>query len=465
MATIPGSPGPDTLDGTEFDDTITALAGDDVVSALSGNDLIDLDAGDDRADGGQGDDTVNGGIGHDTLYSGGGNDLLIGGDGNDLIEINDLALGGVGTARAGAGDDHVRIFGSSGGTLQGGTGTDVIEFRATNSQRLTVDLDAGLMTGGSSFFPGVTFISFERLVVTCYGGNDSVLGGALDDHLSVGSGRNSVDAKAGNDRVEYFARDASTLRGGEGEDTLVVGSGSSSLYFIVDGGDGSVDDGSLSDILGFEVFVAYGAAFDDIASLGTGDDAFYGGGGGDTGFGGAGDDSLDGLRGDDSLDGGDGDDLMVSGAGNDTLIGGAGQDRIRGGAGSDSIDAGAGDDRISFFLGNDTVSGGTGADQFIFARNQSGAHTLTDFVSGQDQLHFAGAYLPGSPAPGQLDPALLSFGAASGGAAQAVLSYSAMTDITSLVWDRNGDNPAGGNDLMAQFSGNVMVTVADIFIL
>ena len=340
MATIPGSPGPDALDGTEFDDTITALDGDDTVTALAGDDLVDLGNGDDRADGGQG---------NDQIYAGGGT--------------------------------------------------------------------------------------------------------------------NAVAAKTGNDLVDYITREANTLSGGAGDDTLSANADQSSLYFIVDIGDGSVDDGSLSVISGFEHFVAYGGSFADIAGLGRASDAFYGGDGRDTAFGGNGDDILTGGGSDDSLEGGGGGDVLHGGAGSDTILGGNGNDRIGGGWGSDSIHAGAGDDRIRFYTGNDTVSGGSGADTFLFTRNQSGGHTITDFVSGEDALHYTGLYFPNSPPPGQLDRALLFFGAAGGPQAQFILTYSATTDTTSLLWDQNGDNSSGGTYLMAIFSGNVAVVAEDIFIL
>ena len=161
----------------------------------------------------------------------------------------------------------------------------------------------------------MTFSSFERLEVVTGLGDDTVLGGALDDWLSVGSGANSVNAKAGNDTVTYVARDANTLRGGEGDDTLVVSSGTSNLYFILDPFDGSVDDGSLSDILGFEHFVAIGSEFDDVTSFGAGRDVFNGAAGRDSSVGRDGADMLSGESGADSLEGGSGRDTLLGGSG------------------------------------------------------------------------------------------------------------------------------------------------------
>lgn len=68
--------------------------------------------------------------------------------------------------------------------------------------------------------------------------------------------------------------------------------------------------------------------------------------------------------------------------GADVLLGFAGADVISGGLGNDSITGGA---------GNDTLTGGDGADLFGFAATAAlnGADTITDFVSGTDDLGMA----------------------------------------------------------------------------
>ncbi len=465
MATIPGTPNPDMLDGTSFEDTITALGGNDTVFAWSGADLVELGTGDDRVENGLDNDTVYGGQGNDTILAGGGDDQIFGGDGSDEIVANDPLLAGIGNASGGAGDDRVIVYSTSGGTFRGGSGTDVISFTNATDADLLVDLDNNLLSCSGAFLPGVTFSSFERLEVLTGLGDDTVLAGALDDWLSVGSGANSVNAKAGNDTVTYVARDANTLRGGEGDDTLVVSSGTSNLYFILDPFDGSVDDGSLSDILGFEHFVAIGSEFDDVTSFGAGRDVFNGAAGRDSSVGRDGADMLSGESGADSLEGGSGRDTLLGGSGDDMIHGDTGDDRITGGAGDDRIKAGAGDDRIRLETGNDTVTGGGGADRFLFTSNQSGLHTITDFEVGIDRLHFTGIFLQQGPAPGPLDPSLLSFGAATGPQAQFVLTYSALTDTSTLHWDTNGDDPAGGTYSLVLLSGQIALTAADILIL
>ncbi len=331
--------------------------------------------------------------------------------------------------------------------------------------KLSVDLVNGQLDGHGAFPQGVTFTGMEQLRVWTYGGADTILGGDLADRLEVGGGANTVMAGAGDDLVGYVNTDASTLDGGTGEDTLEVGAGTSSLYFIVDTSDGSVDDGQLSFISSFEYYAAYGGQFDDIASLGSRDDSFRGGFGSDTAFGAGGNDTLIGDQGNDLLSGGDGNDRLVGNSGNDTLTGGDGDDRLAGGIGLDVIDAGAGNDRIAFYLGNDTASGGSGDDWFLFTRNQNGFHTITDFESGADTLGFTGIFLQFGPASGALDPALLSFGTASGTPAQFILTYSMVSDLTTLLWDPNGTDPSGGAYAICMFQGNVSLTAQDFFIL
>jgi Ca2+-binding RTX toxin-like protein len=465
MATIPGTSDADLIDGTDFDDTITAKGGNDSILAGSGADLVELGSGDDRVENGLGDDTVYGGQGNDTILADGGNDLIFGGDGNDAIIANDQGLAGLGSVNGGAGDDHVRVFATSGGTFRGGTGTDLIAFISSGDEDIFIDFDDNLLDGGVGVFPGLTFQSFERLEVVTGLGDDTILGGALDDSLTVGGGANSVDAKAGNDTVAYSTRDANTLRGGEGDDTLIVDAGTSNLYFILDTFDGSIDDGSLSDILGFEHFVAIGSEFADVTSFGAGKDVFNGAAGRDSAVGRDGADTLSGEDGDDLLEGGGGRDSLLGGSGDDVIRGDGGNDRISGGAGDDSIRGGAGDDRIRFDTGDDTVAGGSGADTFRFTGSQSGFHTITDFETGIDALHFSEPYLQLGPSAGPLDPSLLSFGAAVGTHGQFVLTYSAGSNTSILVWDPNGENPSAGPLGLILFTGEVVLTAADILIL
>ncbi len=134
---ILGTPGKDTLEGTNQrdmiigyggDDVIESGSGDDCVSGNAGNDRIELGAGNDVADGGTGDDQIEAGAGNDIVHGGTGNDRVQAGAGDDLVyaeDGDDVVSGGDGTDNimAGAGNDTM-IGGSDADTLDGGPGID-----------------------------------------------------------------------------------------------------------------------------------------------------------------------------------------------------------------------------------------------------------------------------------------------------------------------------------------------------
>lgn len=407
MVTKNGTPGPDPILGTEDDDILHGRGGDDTLTGLGGADLI---------------------------YGGADDDLLV-------------------------------FSGLSGGQAYGGTGLDTLDLTITTGPAVLLDFRDGSATQNTTIPSTLTFAGMDRLVLTSLTDADIIFGSGGNDEVTFGGRGGTVHTRGGDDVVAYIPNVAATLDGGAGNDTLQVNTGDNVLYFIVDTFDGTVDDGQLSLITGFETYNAIGGALADIASFDAGNDSFLGQDGDDTCFGGLGDDSLYGGQNNDSLMGGDGNDVLLGSGQNDALFGGAGTDRLNGGRGQDVMDGGAGRDRILLYLGNDTVTGGADADKFIFYRNQSGQHTITDFDSGRDQLQFNPNLLQFGPASGRLDPALLSFGAASGAQAQFVLTYDAGTDTSSLLWDPNGDNPAGGVYGIALFTGQITLTADDILIL
>jgi hypothetical protein len=112
-ANIVGTPGVDTLRGTEEADTIDGLAGVDDLIGLGGDDVLVGGPGVDGLFGGVGNDLLDGGQGVDYLFGGDGADDLRGGDGVDhLIGVGDgvpdTIDGGDGTDSAWAGPEDVR---------------------------------------------------------------------------------------------------------------------------------------------------------------------------------------------------------------------------------------------------------------------------------------------------------------------------------------------------------------------
>jgi acid phosphatase type 7 len=82
-ATLLGTPGADTLQGTRRADVIVALEGSDVIDGGAGNDRICAGPGTDIVRGGEGDDRLSGGQRGDTVDGDDGNDLIRGGGGDD----------------------------------------------------------------------------------------------------------------------------------------------------------------------------------------------------------------------------------------------------------------------------------------------------------------------------------------------------------------------------------------------
>jgi Ca2+-binding RTX toxin-like protein len=464
MTILTGNDSPESFAGGWEADSITGLGGDDSIYAWDGNDTLYGGSGNDMIYSGADDDLAYGGDGDDTVQGGAGDDSLYGGAGADWMVVNFASDAGSATAYGGAGNDEVMFFGGAGGRAYGGTGLDILQLQAVDENALTVDLAHQTLDGHGSYV-GVTYAGFEALDIISHSGNDVILAGEANDRISVGVGDNLVEAGGGDDLVTYSTHGASTLDGGAGQDTLQVDAAGSSLYFIFDHFDGGLDDGQGSVITGFEAYVATGSIFDDIAVFDAGNDRFTGYAGADTAFGYDGRDALFGMAGNDSLDGGAGRDRLFGGADNDTLIGGSEGDFLGGGKGDDLLDGGTGDDRFRFLEGNDTATGGAGQDWFLFTHPTHGVATITDFATGIDQLRFTGSYLPGGLAAGALDPALLSVGAATGGAGQFVLIHDTASNTSTLVWDQNGDDPSGAVETYAIFEGDVTLSASDFVIL
>ena len=84
-ATRVGTPGRNTITGTNKRDVIVALGGNDTVRGRGGNDLICLGGGNDKGLGGGGNDIIRGEGGRDTLKGDAGKDKLLGAAGRDTL--------------------------------------------------------------------------------------------------------------------------------------------------------------------------------------------------------------------------------------------------------------------------------------------------------------------------------------------------------------------------------------------
>ncbi|GGZ11561.1 calcium-binding protein [Novosphingobium colocasiae] len=315
-----------------------------------------------------------------------------------------------------AGSDVLFKFGNA--NFAYGTGFKTIAvFSDTQVAQFTdynfgYDLDAPMPPGITITLPGAGTINGTR----------------FDDILTGGTGRNDIDAKDGNDRLDGGIGD-DFLFGGNGNDTLIGGDGDDELTGgygadIIQGGNGndtiilsdnldSIDGGAgynsvliahdfkLSGSIGFTInfaamptthsfklgtnlirnvdYIQIGGGTEgaDNITFGSGylgstdffafggDDIIKGTDASERFFGGAGKDTLYGLNGDDTLDGGDGDDFLDGGSGADALAGGDGNDEAHGGLNDDFIYVGAGDDVAYGDAGNDDILGEAGTDQIF----------------------------------------------------------------------------------------------------
>lgn len=322
---------------------------------------------------------------------------------------NDTLLGGGSVNTDGAqntisGNRSFEGFRGFGGNdlINGRSGLDRAEYNIGNStEGIVVNLAAGTVTGdpffvGTDTLRGIESInsSFLDDVYNAVGytlsnaGTPSVNSGDVVVTLPAGAtlastAYNEFRAYAGTDtvtgngatRVSFSPIHVENFTGTSVTATFTSASAGSASYGDTDGHYGSVRFTGTFSIIG--------STGNDSVTGATGFQDLRGYYGNDTLKGGAGNDVLFGHR------GGAGTDLNLSTTftDNDSLDGGTGNDLLRGDFGNDILLGGAGIDTLDGGTGNDTLTGGTEADLFVF-NNKSGRDTLTDFVSGTDDLQF-----------------------------------------------------------------------------
>ncbi len=176
LATVVGGPGADTVHGRTDaaivdvgagDDIVDLGSGDDVAFGGKGSDILEGHVGDDVLVGGDDSDLLDGGTGEDSLFGGTGPDVLDGGSSSDFLDggwgddvldggaDDDTLVGGPGfdSISGGSGSDTILIRDlceiASGGTVDGGSGTDL----------LAVGFDPSLLATS-----GITITSVENIV-------------------------------------------------------------------------------------------------------------------------------------------------------------------------------------------------------------------------------------------------------------------------------------------------------------
>ncbi|HYE46384.1 MAG TPA: calcium-binding protein [Caulobacter sp.] len=393
-----------TFNGNNNRNIITGTAAADVINGFGGNDDLY---------GGGGNDIIDGGTGDDYLFGEGGDDRLIGGNGfNDLWGGAGADTFAVSARNTGFSDDLIwdftfdvdRIDVSAWGI------SDISQIRALLFADSTGSAALNAFYNGYDHYLTLDGVDPDELIAadfifsnaaaktetgTAYA--DTLFGSRFNDTLNGGAGDDILLGGLGNDR----------MTGGGGLDDLVGGAG---------------DDVYIVEVAGDWVFELAGEGVDRIESATSR----------------ALDPNVENL----TLTGV----ANVSGTGNElanVMIGNAGANQLNGMAGADRIDGGAGADRIHGGLGADVLTGGAAGDRFVVsALNESAlaaSDRITDFDPTLDLIDVsaidANTALSGNQAFTWAD-------AFTGVRGQAVLSYDAATNTTSLLLDQNGDRTA-----------------------
>ena len=287
------------------------------------------------------DDTLTGNTLANTLTGGAGNDILAGGTGNDIYLFDtDSALGS--------------------DTVVDSAGVDTLNFGATTTQSITVDLSV----------PTPQIVN-SNLILAVGNSIENVTGGLLADVLTGNSLSNLLTGGAGNDTL-YGLDGNDILSGGAGDDVLSGGIGNDAYSFDADTALGSDSIAELPgagvDTLDFAttttqaltVNLSNATAQVVHANLTLTLGAV---------------DTLENVTGgslNDVLTGNGLPNTLNGGAGNDTLNGNEGNDFVIGGIGNDLLVGASGDDTYSFdadtAIGSDTLIDSSGIDLIDFSQ-------------------------------------------------------------------------------------------------
>jgi uncharacterized repeat protein (TIGR01451 family) len=368
-----GTPGNDSLTGSDLSELFVAFFGDDTAIGGGGSDIVFGDQERDFVSAEKGDDIVYTGKGTDAVFGGKGRDRMFGDRNSDTLYGDldaDTIVGDNGNDIDLTGDDSDIIFGGGSGdaiagtqgndTVYAGKGPD-ISYGGIENDSLWGDLGRDTLSGDlgdDALFGSVlnSFVTDPEGQDLLFGGpgNDYANGQDNDDSVVGGEGRDLMFGGKGLDRV-YGESASDTLYGGRDADTILGDYGTSVGSTV------ATDEGDLifgndtGDIIG-------GGSGNDSIFAGKGDDLVFGGKDNDLIWGELGSDSLVGDEGNDSLYGGLQNELVSDANGRDLLFGGVGNDFLNGGESSDSLGGGVGNDTLRGGKDDDLLRGDDGDD-------------------------------------------------------------------------------------------------------
>jgi Ca2+-binding RTX toxin-like protein len=266
--------------GDGKNNTLIGTADNDTLSGLGGNDSLFGRTGDDLLRGGDGNDRLVGEMGLDLLYGGNGNDsldgwgrgLLYGEGGNDRLIWNPGAV----LVTKGLSEKNVFDGGSGQDTLVV-TNNAMEDYQATDTQPLVGPAVTRIDLVGHEYFgdnkPVVSIGDFEMDEAPQLWGNVSsietfdlrgnraqfwgdsrgstVLGTEFSDRFFGNAGQDTLEGRGGNDFLHEGGFDRNTLRGGAGNDQLIIDLPSDMTSDKIDGRS-ILDGGAGTDTLTFK---------------------------------------------------------------------------------------------------------------------------------------------------------------------------------------------------------------------
>ncbi|MDO9304775.1 MAG: hypothetical protein Q7T77_05570 [Sulfuricurvum sp.] len=400
------------LSGTEGTDIITNTV--EVIYGSSGyGDTMTGNANANIFYGWGGNDTLSGGLGNDTIYGGTGDDIVAGDGGNDLLVGGDII-----------------------GTL---AGWDTVDY-STDIAGIALNLTTGTATdgsGGTDTLSGFSKVLGSNFADTITGnvGADDLRGGGGDDWLVMSAGNDTIyggtTTETTGDTVDFIAATTAGVIVNLATNNASGTDIGTDVIYEVENVSGSNFADTITGNANANTLV--GRALNDTIVAGSGADVIYG------------DDNVldanfDGIQtGNDSLYGQDGNDTMYGGLGNDSLWGGNNDDTLYGGTGSDYIN---GENGINVLFGND------GNDTFEL--NVTTATNTITGGSGTDTLYFYNA------AAVTINLATLSSAQATGGGGSVML----IDSTENIVGSNGGADAITGNALanaIWAYNGNDLV--------
>lgn len=387
------------------------------------------------------------------------------------------------------------VYGSGNDTItfaDDGSTNSLTGFSSLSSPAVTFPVGAGVTVNTGDGDNNVTFNSVESAVgpaITVQGGSGvdqlkapaisravALFGGDGNDTLIGGSGADSLDGEGDND----------LLTGGLGGDQIEGGSGDNTLYESADVNltlGAATMTGLGSDTIGniqFAILIGGNSPNAINASGFTGQVTLNGAGGNDTLTGSDQNDQLTGDLGNDQINGGGGDDTLIesgnvnftlgaatlTGLGSDT-IGGIEFAILTGGAANNTIDAtnfagdvtlfgGGGNDLLKGGAGNDSISGEAGNDTLTGA---GGANDLnggdgTDQVAESGDVDFTLLAAELASALGTDNLISIETAKLTGGSSDNTLDASGFTGKATLQGGNGADTLIGGSNADSLEGGN-----------